>query len=185
MSSLTSRDWNLKLKIKKLLDKIKTPAFSTTTETSTSTSITVHNNDRLKIALPKFDGRPLEWRNFHSLFIGNLGLDNLLDLGTIEPSQSVWASPIVPIPKADGSVRVCVDYRDLNAVTPQIRNWLPGLSEILEKAGSTRVFSKLDLAKGYLSSEGKKECEREDNVYLPLWQIPVQEGLLQLLVWNS
>ena len=35
----------------------------------------------------------------------------LLELGIVVPSTSPWASPLVPVPKADGTVRVCVDYR--------------------------------------------------------------------------
>ena len=64
-------------------------------------------------------------------------------------SNSDWCSPLVPVKKPDGSVRLCVDFRALNAVTPFKRYWLPSLQEILEKAGNCRVLSKLDLTAGF------------------------------------
>ncbi len=76
-------------------------------------------------------------------------LDILLHSGIIEPSESVWASPLVPVVKPDGKIRLCVDYRRLNATTPQLQQYIPTLDDVLEKAGNATVLSKLDLAKGY------------------------------------
>ncbi len=45
-------------------------------------------------------------------------LDKLLDNGVIIESRAEWASPLVPVRKKDGSIRLCVDYRELNARTP-------------------------------------------------------------------
>ena len=69
--------------------------------------------------------------------------------GIIMESNSDWCSPLVPVKKPDGSVRLCVDFRALNAVTPLKRYWLLSLQEILEKAGNCRVLSKLDLTAGF------------------------------------
>ncbi len=76
-------------------------------------------------------------------------LEGLLESGIVVPSTSPWASPIVSVTKPDGSVRVCVDYRKLNEVTMSDPYYMPTLDDILERAGSCNVLSKLDLAKGY------------------------------------
>ena len=76
-------------------------------------------------------------------------IESLVKLGIVEESASPWASPVVPVPKKDGSVRVCVDYRKLNSVTQGDPYYMSTLEEILERVGSSRVMSKLDLAKGF------------------------------------
>ena len=77
----------------------------------------------------------------------------LVELGIVIPSHSPWASPVVPVPKADGSVRICVDYRKLNSVTTGDPYYMCTLDEILERVGGSKVMSKLDLAKGYYQIE--------------------------------
>ena len=77
----------------------------------------------------------------------------LVELGIAVPSVSPWASPIVPVPKADGSVRVCIDYRKLNEVTDADPYYMATLEEILERVGGSQVMSKLDLAKGFYQVE--------------------------------
>ena len=64
---------------------------------------------------------------------------------------------MVPVRKPDGSVRICVDYRELNAITPLRRHWLPSLQEILDKAGNSCVMSKLDLTSGFHQLELEEE----------------------------
>ncbi len=76
-------------------------------------------------------------------------LDKLLHDGIIVESTSAWASPLVPVRKKDGSVRICIDFRQLNAVTPLRRYWLPSLTEILEQVGPNTCLSTLDLTAGF------------------------------------
>ena len=77
----------------------------------------------------------------------------LVEEGIVVPSSSPWASPIVPVPKADGTVRICIDYRRLNEVTQGDPFYMVTLEEILERVGNSKVMSKLDLAKGFYQVE--------------------------------
>lgn len=72
---------------------------------------------------------------------------NALDI--IEPSMSPWSSPIVPVRKKDGSVRMCIDYRKLNKVTIADKFPVPNLSDSLFGLRGTHFFSRLDLIRGY------------------------------------
>ena len=76
-------------------------------------------------------------------------LEKLVDLGILVPSFGPWASPIVPVPKPDGSIRICADYRKLNSVTQSDPYYMVTLEEILERVGACAVISKLDLSKGF------------------------------------
>ena len=70
----------------------------------------------------------------------------MLEAGIIVPSSSPWTSPLVPVRKKDGSLRLCVDYRRLNQKTgTQCQGW----EELLEQLGSARFITTLDLTKGY------------------------------------
>ncbi len=76
-------------------------------------------------------------------------LKSLEECGVIERCDSNWASPLVPVRKADGGIRLCVDYRKLNAVTEKEPYYIPGFDEMVEKVGTGKVLSKVDLAKGF------------------------------------
>ena len=74
----------------------------------------------------------------------------LIDKGWVVPSASPWAAPILFVPKDDGTkLRMCVDFRDLNALTKKDAFPLPRLDLLLHKAAKAKVFSKLDLASGF------------------------------------
>ncbi len=74
----------------------------------------------------------------------------LVEQGIVERADdSLWCSPIVPVRKPDGSVRVCVDFRALNEATPQIRYHMPTLDEVLDQAGECKVLTTLDLTAGF------------------------------------
>jgi hypothetical protein len=73
----------------------------------------------------------------------------LLKMGIIEPSRSPWASNLVCVPKPDGTVRMCVDYRRLNAVTTPDPYPMPRVEHLIDKVASANYISTLDLSKGY------------------------------------
>mgnify|MGYP000628023706 CR=1 FL=1 len=71
----------------------------------------------------------------------------LLDI--IESSDSSWSSPVVPVIKKDGSLRLCIDYRKLNEVTRADRHPLPNLTDAVYSLHGVKYFTSLDLVRGY------------------------------------
>lgn len=76
-------------------------------------------------------------------------LDKLVEQGILEESRSLWCSPLVIARKSDGRIRLCVDFRKINDITPQLQVYLPTLDDILEHVGQSQILSTLDLAKGF------------------------------------
>ena len=76
-------------------------------------------------------------------------IEEMLKLNVIEECQSEWCSGIVPVSKKDGSIRVAVDYRPINEVCQKDAYPMPRIDEIIERLTNAKVFSKLDLTKGY------------------------------------
>lgn len=76
-------------------------------------------------------------------------IKDLLAKDIIRPSTSPYSSPIVIVRKKSGEIRMCVDYRRLNAVTRRDSFPLPRIEESLDAVGGAKYFSSIDLASGY------------------------------------
>jgi hypothetical protein len=76
-------------------------------------------------------------------------LQDLLDKGFIHPSASPWGCPALFMKKKDNSLRLCVDYRPLNAVTIKNKYPLPRIDILFDQLAGAKVFSKIDLRSGY------------------------------------
>jgi hypothetical protein len=76
-------------------------------------------------------------------------LQELLDKGYIRPTSSPWGSPALFVKKKDGSLRICVDYHLLNAVTIKNKYPLPRIDVLFDQLVGAKVFSKIDLRLGY------------------------------------
>jgi hypothetical protein len=73
----------------------------------------------------------------------------MLKMDVIEPSNSPYSFPVVIVPKADKSMRVCVDYRKLNQITVFDAEPMPNMEEVFIDISGYRYISKIDLTKGY------------------------------------
>ncbi|KAA0054678.1 gag protease polyprotein [Cucumis melo var. makuwa] len=76
-------------------------------------------------------------------------LQELLDKGFIRPSVSPWGAPVLFVKKKNGSMRLCIDYRELNKVTVKNRYPLPRIDDLFDQLQGATVFSKIDLRSGY------------------------------------
>ena len=95
-------------------------------------------------------------------------LDDLLAKGVIKESVSAWASPIVLVPKKDGSVRLCVDYRELNKVTKPDAFPLPRIDDTIDSLHGCNLFSSFDLANGYWQVELDQADQEKSAFVCPL-----------------
>ena len=76
-------------------------------------------------------------------------MHELFDKGFIRPSHSPWGVPVLFVKKKDGTLRICVDYRELNKVTIKNKYHLPRIDDLFDQLKEAVVFSKIDLRFGY------------------------------------
>ncbi|GBG72702.1 hypothetical protein CBR_g12269 [Chara braunii] len=76
-------------------------------------------------------------------------LDELLEKGWIRPSSSPFGAPDLFVPKKEGELRMCIDYRGLNAITVKNAEPLPRIDDLLDRVQGCKYFSKIDLKSGY------------------------------------
>ncbi|CAA0831250.1 Uncharacterized mitochondrial protein AtMg00860, partial [Striga hermonthica] len=76
-------------------------------------------------------------------------IQELLKLGFIRPNVSPWGAPVLFVKKKDGSMRMCIDYRELNALTVKNKYPLPRIEDLFDQLRGASVFSKIDLHSGY------------------------------------
>ncbi|GBN78877.1 Retrovirus-related Pol polyprotein from transposon 17.6 [Araneus ventricosus] len=86
-------------------------------------------------------------------------IQELLEMGLIEHSDSDWAHPVVCVAKKNGNVKLCVDYRQLNKFTIPDAYPMKLITELLYEVGKARLISVLDFTKGYWQILMKPEAK--------------------------
>ena len=76
-------------------------------------------------------------------------LQEMLDRSFIRPSVSPWRASVVIVKKKDETIRLCIDYKELNKVTVKNKYPLPRIDDLFDKLQESYVFSKIDLRSGY------------------------------------
>ena len=90
----------------------------------------------------------------------------MLDNDIISPSKSPWSSPVLLVPKEDGSQRLCIDFRKVNALTVTDSFPIPRLDDCIDRIGKATFVTKFDLLKGY-------------------WQVPLSERAKQISAFST
>ncbi|KAG2212941.1 hypothetical protein INT45_002311, partial [Circinella minor] len=103
----------------------------------------IDTGDEKPVSRPPYKMSPLELDELRRQ------LNELLELGLVVPSASPWGSPVLFVKKADGTMRMCVDYRATNKKTIRINAPLPRIDECLERLQGAKYFTSLDLKSGY------------------------------------
>ena len=95
------------------------------------------------ISIPPYRMAPVELRELKAQ------LEELLSKGFIRPSITPWGAPVLFMKKKDRSLRLCIDYRQLNRVTISNQYPLPRIDELFDQLQGSQVYSKIDLRSGY------------------------------------
>ena len=116
--------------------------------------------DKLTLTIDTGDAPPFHKKQYpmspYMSQILNRELDEMLQLGVVEPSQSPWSSPVLLVKKSNGEFRFVFDGRFLNNITKFDSYALPSIDKILSSLRNAKFISSIDLRKAF-------------------WQIPLDE----------
>jgi hypothetical protein len=104
-------------------------------------------------------------------------LQELLGMGLIRPSSSLWGCPTLFLKKKDKSLWMCVDYRPLNAVTIKNKYHLPRIDILFNQLSKAKVFSKIDLRSRYHQIKIKSQ-------HIPKTAFSTRYGLYEYFVMS-
>ena len=76
-------------------------------------------------------------------------MEEMVNKGFVRPSTSPWGAPVLFVMKKDGSMRLSIDYKELNKVTIRNQYPLPRIDDLFDQLLGAKVFSKIDLRSGY------------------------------------
>jgi hypothetical protein len=79
----------------------------------------------------------------------HMQLEELLKRGYIRPSVSHWGAPVLFVKKKDGTLRLCIDFRQLNKVTIKNKYHFPRIDDLFDQLKCARIFSEIDLRSSY------------------------------------
>lgn len=138
-----SLDGDQKAQLKRIIDLYRSKA----------NTCRIGLTDKAMHTIDTGDAKPIKQRYYpvspHVQREMDAELDKMLQDDVIEPSKSPWSSPAVLVRKPDGSIRFCVDYRRLNAVTKKDAYPLPYVSNILDRLRDAQYLTSLDIKSAY------------------------------------
>lgn len=76
-------------------------------------------------------------------------IEYMMEYDLISSCTNEWSSPVTLQPKADGTVRFCIEYRRVNALTQADTYPLPRLEDCVDQVAASKVITKVDLKKGF------------------------------------
>ena len=109
--------------------------------------------DQIQHDIKLLTSEPIRSKGYHIPFktrdVMEEEIQEMIYLDVIEPSISPYSSPVILVPKKDGSVRFCIDFRKVNKVTEFDAEPMPNTEEVIIKISGHKFFTKMELSKGY------------------------------------
>ena len=76
-------------------------------------------------------------------------LEELIEKGLMRPSHFSWGAPVLFFRKKDGSLRLCIDYQEINKATIKNKYLLPRIDDLFDQLAESMIFTKIDLRSSY------------------------------------